>query len=481
VLIAILDLHLHPNRSYDLATLTFLGAARTVTGSRYLLNIKGKRILIDCGLFQGPKEHRRRNWTPFPVPPASIDSVFLTHAHVDHIGYLPKLVKEGFSGKVYATYATADLAELALLDTAHIMEEDAEWANKKGYSKHSPALPLYTVEDAKRAIKMIKRLRYGEDLFLLDDMRAKFKDAGHILGSSFVDMKINLNKESRKIVFGGDLGRPDRPILRSPVQAFNVDYLLIESTYGDRAHDDLNQFDEIARVINEGVKRGGGIVIPSFAVERTQELLYVIRDLEERALIPELPVYVDSPMAIDATDIFEKHISEQDLTARILTLKGKNIYRPKHVEFVETVEHSKAINTPKGQAIIISSSGMATAGRVLHHLRKRLPHACNTILFVGYQVMGTRGRKIVDGAKTIRIHGQDIKINAHIENIDAFSAHADYNVMLAWLMGFNRPPETTFIVHGELEAAESLAQKIRDLLGWDIVIPEMGDKVELEM
>lgn len=464
-----------------MATLTFLGASKTVTGSRYLLDIHGKRLLVDCGLFQGAKEFRRKNWEPFLVPPASIDAVFLTHAHTDHSAYLPKLCKDGFSGKVYCTHATRDLCEIMLYDTAHLMEEDAAWANKKGFSKHKPALPLYAAQDVKRTLKLFSPLHYGENLYLPDDFRVKFKDAGHILGSSFIDMKTALNKRSKKIVFGGDLGRPDRPILRSPVQAFNVDYLLIEATYGDRAHPDADPYSEIARVINEGVERGGGIIIPSFAVERTQEVLYVIRELEEDGRIPELPVYVDSPMAIDTTEIFEKRVSDQDLTSRVLTIKGKQILRPKNVQFVKSVEQSKAINTSKGQAIIITSSGMATGGRVLHHLRKRLRHRENTILFVGYQVMGTRGRRIVDGQKTIRIHGQDIPVKAHVECLDVFSAHADYNIMLAWLMGFNRPPKKTFIIHGEPDACESLAGKIRDRFGWDVAIPDIGESFELEM
>ncbi len=464
-----------------MATLIFLGASKTVTGSRYLLDIHGKRLLVDCGLFQGAKEFRRKNWEEFPVPPASIDAVFITHAHSDHSAYLPKLCKEGFAGKIYCTHATRDLCEIMLYDTAHLMEEDARWANKKGFSKHKPALPLYTAQDAKRALKLFSPLHYGEDLFLMDDFRVKFKDAGHILGSSFIDMKTSFNGETKKIVFGGDFGRPDRPILRNPVQAFNVDYLLIEATYGDRAHGDADPYDEIARVINDGVERGGGIIIPSFAVERTQDLLYVIRELEEAGRIPVLPVYVDSPMAIDTTEIFEKRISDQDLSSRVLTIKGKQILRPKNVHFVKSVEESKAINTSKGQAIIISASGMATGGRVLHHLRKRLRHRENTILFVGYQVMGTRGRRIVDGQKTIRIHGQEIPVKAHVECLDVFSAHADYYIMLAWLMGFNRPPEKTFIIHGEPDACESLAEKIRNRFGWDVTIPNLGDSFELEM
>jgi len=461
--------------------LSFLGAARTVTGSRYLLQLRGKNILIDCGLFQGRKEHRVKNWRPFQFPPSEIDAVALTHAHIDHVGYLPRLVKDGFKGPVYCTDPTADLVAIMLRDSARIQEEDAEWANKKGYSKHDPALPLYTVRDAEAAIRMLEPVHYGYNIeFENEGFRMKFRDAGHILGSSYIDIKTR-TEPKKKILFGGDLGRPNRPILKNPVQAFDVDYLVIESTYGDRAHPDSSPYDELARVICEADKRGGGIIIPSFAVERTQELLYVIRELEEKKKVPVLPVFVDSPMAIDATEIFERRIAEQDLESRVLTMKGVKILRPKNLRFSETVEQSKAIVTSKGKAIIISASGMATGGRILHHLKKRLPHPENTVVFVGYQVSGTRGRQLLDGTEKVRIHGEDVPVNATIENINGFSGHADYNVMLAWLMGFNRRPEATYLVHGELESAESLKHKIEDHFGWTVHIPEEGSSWDLDM
>lgn len=464
-----------------MAKLTFYGATGIVTGSKYLLELRGRKMLIDCGMFRGRKEDRLKNWEPFPVSPKSIDKVFLTHAHIDHTGYLPKLCKDGFAGEIHSTHATYDLCEIMLRDSAHIQEEDAQWANKKGFSKHSPALPLYTVTDANKALRMFSPMYYGDDLYFDEGFRVKFKDAGHILGSSFVDIKTIDRDKSRKIVFGGDLGRPDRPILRSPLQAFNVDYLIVESTYGDRLHPEEPQADELARVINESVERGGGLIIPSFAVERSQELLYVLRELEEDGRIPILPVYVDSPMAIDATEIFQKRIADQDLAARVETLRGKRIFRPHNVQFCDTVEQSKAVNQSKTQVIVIASSGMATAGRVLHHLRKRLRHRENTVLFIGYQGVGTRGRAILDGAKSVRIHGQDVPVNAHIENISGFSGHADYNEILAWLMGFNKPPKKTFIVHGEPEASSALAERVREMFGWDVVIPEYGESFELDM
>ena len=464
-----------------MARITFHGATGTVTGSRHLLEIRGKKLLIDCGLFQGRKADRLINWEPFPVPPKEIDNVFLTHAHIDHTGYLPRVCKQGFAGPVQCTYPTYDLCEIMLRDSAHIPEEDAHWANKKGFSKHSPALPLYTVEDANKALKMFSPLYYGEDLSFDEGFRVKFKDAGHILGSAIVDIKTTDGKKPRKIVFSGDLGRPDRPILRNPVQAFEVDYLIVESTYGDRLHAETSQSDDLMRVINESVERGGGLVIPSFAVERTQEILYVIRGLEEDSKIPVLPVYVDSPMAIDATEIFEKRIADQDLASRVETLRGKKVFQPKKLQLCDTVSQSKAINESKTQAIIISSSGMATGGRVLHHLRKRLRHPENTILFIGYQAAGTRGRSILEGASSVKIHGNEVPIKAHVESISGFSGHADYNEILAWLMGFNRPPEKTFIVHGEPESSASLADKIRNRFGWDVVIPSFGDSFDLKM
>ncbi len=464
----------------DKTKITFFGAAKTVTGSRYLLQLRGKNLLVDCGMFQGRKELREKNWKPFPFKPSKIDAVFLTHSHIDHIGYLPKLVREGFSGPVYCTYPTADLAEIMLKDSAHIMEEDAEWANKKGFSKHKPALPLYTVEDAERTLGLIHPVYYGEEIEFTEGFRAKFRDAGHILGSAFVDIKTTLEPK-RKILFGGDLGRPARPILKNPVQVFDVDYLLVESTYGDREHPESDPEEEIARIINEGAERGGGIIIPSFAVERTQEILYVLRSLEDAKKIPIMPVFVDSPMAINATRVFEERVADQDLETRVLIMKGIRVFQPKNLRLCETVEQSKAINTPKGRAIIISSSGMATGGRILHHLRKRLPHPENTIMFVGYQVRGTRGRRILDGEETVRIHGEDVPVNAHIESVHGFSGHADYQVMLAWLLGFNRPPDVTFCVHGEPDASKSMAKKIRTRFGWDTVVPEEGQTFELDM
>ena len=460
--------------------LNFFGATGTVTGSRFVLETEERRLLIDCGMFQGLKKNRLRNWDPFPIPPSEIDRVFLTHAHIDHSGYLPRFCKDGFTGKIHCTYATHDLCEIMLRDSGHIQEEDAYWANKKGYSKHRPARPLYTVEDAEKALSHFEPLYYGQDLFVTDRLRVRFRDAGHILGSSFVDVKIMGGNETRRILFSGDVGRPARPILRDPVQVFEVDYLVLESTYGNRLHDQDSPQEELARVINESVEGGGVLVIPAFAVGRTQELLFDIRELEEQKKIPSLTVFVDSPMAIDVTSVFERSKADYCLSARTLALNGTRILRPKQIQFSRTREQSQAINNETNHAIVISASGMVTGGRILHHLKYRLPNPNDTILFIGYQAEGTRGRRILEGEPEIKIHGKQIPVRARIENISGFSAHADYNEILAWLIGFNRPPLKTFIVHGEPDASAALAEKIREKLKWDVVIPEFEEAFELD-
>jgi metallo-beta-lactamase family protein len=463
-----------------MAMLTFLGAAGTVTGSRFLVDVEGKKLLVDCGLFQGLKKYRLKNWDPFPVAPSEIDRVLLTHAHIDHSGYLPRLCKEGFAGKIHCTHATADLCDIMLRDSGYLQEEDAYWANKRKFSKHAPALPLYTVADAEQALTQFEPVNYGEDVYPADGLRIKFKDAGHILGSSLIDIKHTKGKKVTKIVFSGDLGRPGRPILRDPVQVFEVDYLVVESTYGDRLHGHNAPEEELAQVINQSVERGGILVIPSFAVGRTQELLYSIRELEEQARIPSLPLYVDSPMAINTTGVFEKRKGDYDLEAKVLELNGKRVLQPQNLTFCKDKEKSKQLHEKKGPGIIISASGMVEGGRILHHMIHRLPHRNNTVLFIGYQAEGTRGRTMSEGKPTVKIHGKQIPIRATIENISGFSAHADYNEILAWLLGFNRPPSKTFIVHGELDSSKALAKKIERTLGWEVVIPEYNETVSMD-
>ncbi|UCD16481.1 MAG: MBL fold metallo-hydrolase [Candidatus Zixiibacteriota bacterium] len=464
-----------------MAKLTFYGATGTVTGSRFLLEAGNAKFLIDCGLFQGPKENRLRNWDPFPVSPSEIDAVMLTHAHIDHVGYLPRLCSEGFAGQVRCTHSTSDLCQILLRDTAHLQEEDAHWANKKGFSKHKPALPLFTVEDAKRALELFSPAHYGDEIYLGRDFRLKFRDSGHILGSSFIDIKRTDSRDGKKILFCGDLGRPARVVLRDPVQVYNVDYLVLESTYGGRLHDDADFYDEFTRIVHESIDRGGVLVVPSFAVGRTQALLFVIRELEERGIIPPLQVYVDSPMALEATSVYEKRIASQNLTSRVLTILGKRIFRPKNLHLCESKKKSKAINERQSGAIIISASGMVTGGRILHHLRQRLPDPRNTVLFIGHQAEGTRGRKILERHPSVKIYGEDVPVRAEIENISGFSGHADYNETLAWLMGFNREPRTTFIIHGETQASASLAEKIRERFGWHVEVPNFGDSYLFEL
>ncbi|TFH00988.1 MAG: MBL fold metallo-hydrolase [Calditrichales bacterium] len=463
-----------------MAELSFYGAVGSVTGSRFVLDLDGKKNLIDCGLFQGSKQNRLRNWEPFPVEPELIDRVFLTHAHIDHSGYLPRFCRMGFHGKIFSTHATRDLCGIMLRDSAHLQEEDAYWANKRGYSKHSPALPLYSTEDAENAMKFFTPAHYGEDIFLENDVRVKFRDAGHILGSSFVDIKRNNGKASAKILFSGDFGRPDRPVLREPDQVYNVDYLVLESTYGNRLHDDTNPYADLAEIINESYHRRGVLVIPSFSVGRTQTLLYAIRELEEDNKIPAMPVYIDSPMAIQATEVFNHRINDFKLTARKEFLRGKSLFAPKNLNICATRIESKSINQVKEKAIVISASGMATGGRILHHLAARLPGRENTILLIGYQAEGTRGRKIAEGGESVRIHGQEVPIRAKVKSISGFSAHGDYEEILAWLMAFNKPPRKTFLVHGEETATAALAEKIKANLSWPVVIPKFGETHSLE-
>lgn len=464
-----------------MAKITFLGAAETVTGSRHLLDINDKRYLIDCGMFQGSKKHRIKNWEIFPVTPSSIDKVFLTHAHIDHAGYLPRLVKNGFAGQVHCTPPTKALSTILLKDSGHLQEEDAKWANKKGYSKHKPARPLFTVEDAEQAMELFKSVDYGEEFYLDENLRVMFHDAGHLLGSSFVGFQTNREGVRRKILFSGDIGRSERPLLHDPVQVYNVDYLILESTYGNRLHAKESPIDELVRVIIESRERGGVLVIPAFSVGRTQAILYVLRELEEQGKIPSIPIYADSPMAISAVDVFEQNIGALDLDSKLATLDGKRILRPKQLNLVRSRVKSKAINDIERNAIIISASGMAVGGRILHHLFHRLPNEKNTILIIGYQAMGTRGRRILEGEKKIKIHGQMVDVKAKVESITGFSGHADYREIMAWLMGFNRPPEKVFLVHGEPDSQKFMAEEIKKYFKWDTVIPKEGDSFELDL
>jgi metallo-beta-lactamase family protein len=460
--------------------LTFMGAAGTVTGSRHMVEINGKRLLVDCGLFQGPKKNRLKNWEPFPVEPSSIDAVMLTHAHIDHIGFLPAIVKHGFRGPIYCTKATARLAAILLPDTGHLQEEEARWANKKGYSKHKPAKPLFTEDDAKEVLQYLTPVDYGEHFEPAPEIRGKFRDTGHILGAGFLDLKRRSGSQSRKIVFSGDVGRPVDSILRAPVPAYNADYLVMESTYGDRLHEETFPVKELERVVNESMARGGVLVIPSFAVGRSQTLLYVLRELEMAGRIPSVPVYLDSPMANHALDVHKSHIADLNLVCRKQHIAGVQIFRPEKLNLSVTREQSMKINGVDKNAIIISASGMVTGGRILHHLKERLTDPRHTVLFIGYQAQGTRGRTILEGKETIRMFGQEVPVKAHIERIEGFSGHADYQELLAWMMGFNKAPERVFLVHGEPEASEAMAGHIRKQFKWDVTVPKEDDHVLLE-
>jgi len=462
-----------------MAKIQFLGATGTTTGSKFLFEHDGFKLLVDCGLFQGLKKLRLRNWEKLPINPAEIDAIALTHAHIDHTGYLPRLVKDGFSGKVFSTKSTADLGKIMLLDSAHLQEEDAKWANKKGFSKHEKALPLYDKNDAKEAIQLFHPLPYEHTEQLTDKISIRFRDAGHILGSAFIIVEWKTDEdETKKLVFSGDIGRPSTPILRDPSLITEADFMVIESTYGSRLHGEEHPKEELARVIRESAVRQGVLLIPSFSVGRTQALLYTIRELEESGAIPDLPIFVDSPMASRATKVFQKNWSDHDLEAALLEVRGTDIFRTRHLEFTETTKESIALNDFRGAGIIISASGMLSGGRILHHLANKMPHPLTTILFIGYQAKGTRGRAILEGADSVKIHGNRIPVNSHIENISGFSAHADYQEIFAWLRGFEKKPQQTFVVHGEQEYSESMAEKL-NANGFRATVPEYCQTVEL--
>ncbi len=463
-----------------MTTLQFLGATGTVTGSKFVIEVGGNRAMIDCGLFQGLKELRQRNWDPLPINPASLGWVLLTHAHIDHTGYLPRLIRDGFTGPVYATAATADLLEVMLPDSARLQEEDAEYANRKGFSKHHPALPLYTEADARRALQQIHGVAYDETIRLSKWLHARFVSVGHILGSSYVAVEIT-ERDHRpiKVIFSGDLGRYDEPILNDPSPAEECDYLLIESTYGDRQHDATDPKDRLAQIVNDTAQRGGKLIIPAFAVGRTQLLIYYLRELEDEGRIPILPVIVDSPMAVSATKLYMKHKDDHDFDMRRLANVRRNALTTKNFSLVQGRSGSKNLNSLHGPAIIISASGMATGGRVLHHLVQHLPDSNSTVAFVGYQGAGTRGRRMLEGEKEIKIHGQMVPVRARIEMVGSLSAHADSTEILRWLADFPRPPRTTFIVHGEPDSATALREKIIRELQWNVVIPTYKEVIEL--
>lgn len=458
-----------------MSTIRFLGAAGTVTGSMHLVSANGRRVLLDCGLFQGLKDLRLRNWREPAFDPTSIDAVVLSHAHIDHSGSLPLLVRRGYRGPVYCTPATADLLGVLLPDSAHLQEEEADRANRYGYTKHKPALPLYTAVDAQRALDQLERTGYDRAFPVAGDLTVTYRTAGHILGAATVDLKLGAGP---RVVFSGDLGRYDRPILPDPDPVSDADVLLLESTYGDREHP-VGTADELARVVNETAERGGAVLIPAFVVDRTQEVLWLLQHLEEARRIPALPVYVDSPSATEVTEIYRRHVEEQDGEMRQRTQDGKNPLRTERIQFCSSVQESKLLNDVRGPVIIISASGMATGGRILHHLQHRLPDPRTTVLLVGYQAAGTRGRSLQDGAKTIKMFGEQVPVRARVETIHGLSAHADQAETLRWLAGFTRPPRTTYLVHGEPEAARALTQAITARYRWTVRVAQDGEQVDV--
>jgi metallo-beta-lactamase family protein len=460
------------------ASLQFLGAAGGVTGSKYLFSYDDDQVLIDCGLFQGLKELRQRNWAPVPIDLQRLRAVILTHAHIDHSGYLPRIVSKGFAGPVYATPGTCDLLGVMLPDAAYLQEEEARYARQKGYSRHSPALPLYTAEDAEKSLRLLRPVRVGESIEVIKGIALDFGRVGHILGAGSARLSFEARGRRRTLMDSGDLGRYDRPILKDPDPAGSADWLLLESTYGNRLHD-KNSETELRDLIKETIAERRCLLIPAFAIGRTQELIYTIRKMEEGGEIPAVPVHVDSPMGLEATEIYCRHTDEHDFEMQQLQSDDKCPISSRRMVIHKTPEQSKAINQIKGPMVIISASGMATGGRVLHHLKHRLPSPDTTVLFAGYQAEGTRGRSLQDGAKEIKLLGEVVPVRAKIKVLDGFSAHADQGEILRWLGTFNKAPEVTYIVHGEPPAATALADTIRNRLNWKVEIARYQQKVPL--
>ena len=466
-------------------TITFLGAARTVTGSKHLLEVGGKRLLVDCGLFQGQKDLRERNWHPLPVRSTEIHAVVLTHAHLDHSGYLPRLVAQGFRGRIFCTPGTAELTRIVLEDAGRLQEEDAERANRKGYTRHRPALPLFTEEDAARALTLLQPVGYERPMPVIPGVTAEFINAGHLLGSAYA--RVRVEEAGKTILFGGDLGRYGRPVLPDPAPVAEADALLVESTYGDRVHDADDNGTEFAGIINDAVKRRGKVIIPAFALGRVEELLYWINALEERRQIPQLPVYVDSPMAAAVLQTYRKRANELDTELSeqgaagsfAQTARQISAFATAKLRVISAIQESRRVQDSDETSIVISSSGMATGGRVLHHLRNGLPDPKHTVMFAGFQAAGTRGRALVDGAHFTKIHGEEVPVRAKIRNLHSMSAHADSNEILRWLRGFKKPPAVTFLVHGEPAPMDTLKARIEKELGWNVRTPGYQEKIEI--
>jgi metallo-beta-lactamase family protein len=455
------------------ASLTFLGAARTVTGSKFLVESGRTSVLVDCGLFQGERVWRRRNWAPLQVDPAKLDAVVLTHAHLDHSGYLPVLVRDGFSGPVMCTPETAELVEIVLRDAAHLAEEDAQQANVGGWSRHSPALPLYDSGDAEKAISLLTPVDHGTRTTLPGDIGLELRSAGHILGSAFAQLEV----AGVRLLVSGDMGRPGHPLLLPPEQPPDSDVVLVESTYGNRLHQDEDD-GQLAEAITRTLGRGGVVLMPAFAVDRTFVLLMTLARLETEGRIPSVPVYVDSPMALRALEVYKKAIREGDPQVRPEVTMASTQYRPSRLKLMPGREESEKLNRPDKPCIVVSASGMATGGRVLHHLKYQLPNPRNSVVLTGFQVPGTRGRALADGARQIKIHGRYIPVRAEVHATTAYSAHADAAQLVEWLSAM-KPPDTVYVVHGEEDASWALAGRIADELGWNAVVPRYLERVRL--
>jgi metallo-beta-lactamase family protein len=461
----------------------FLGAAGTVTGSRFLLETPRAKVMLDCGLFQGPKKLRLRNWNPLPLEPSEISSVVLTHGHLDHCGRLPRLVRDGFGGKVLATAPTIEIAKLILADSGRLQEEQAEYANRKGFSKHRPALPLYTEEDAARAVTRLSPAPYEEWIEAADGVRVRLRSAGHILGSTSVMVEVENGKgDPRRILVSGDLGQGGEPLMTSAAAIGEPapDAILVECTYGGRAHREQSLDDALTEAINEVVARRGVALIPAFAIGRTTLVLYRLEQLERAGAIPEIPIYVDSPMAVSANEVYCHFGNDPNLAADLRVDSADFCpLRDDNTHYVHSVEESKRLNGLRGPAIIVSASGMLTGGRVIHHLKRLLPDERNSILLVGYQAAGTRGWRLQQGEEQIKMHGQLVPRRAEVVNIRGFSAHGDETDLLDWLATAPRPPQRTFLVHGEPESLAAMEGAVRDRLGWPTAIPEYLESVEL--
>lgn len=450
-------------------SLSFLGGVGTVTGSKFLLQRQGHNVLVDCGLFQGFKALRLKNWAPFPVEPRAIESVVLTHAHLDHSGYLPLMVKRGFKGRVFCTRSTGELCAVLLPDAGHLQEKDAEYANRHNFSKHKPALPLYTEDDAWAALEQLTPVLFDQEQTLPGEARLRFRRMGHILGAA----SVQIDWGGTTVVFSGDIGRYDDATMVDPVPVERADYLLVESTYGNRKHDKGNPTDALAEVIADTIGRGGTVVIPAFAVGRVQSILFHLHVLKSRGQLANVPIFLDSPMAADASEIYCRSTNDHKLS------ESECRRACSVAEYTRSVDASKALTANPLPKVIVSASGMATGGRVLHHLKQYAPDPKNTILFAGFQAGGTRGAAMVAGADSIKIHGEYVPVRAQVNNLDMLSAHADADEVLRWLRGFKAAPKMTFLVHGEPTASNTLRHRIEEELGWPCRVPDLGEKVEL--